>query len=478
MKKNYLLCGLLLSMSSLQARPGDLDTSFGGQGVAPHGVFAEMIMTNTFDIDNEFEAVLMQPDRKIVFANDSGSTVRDFVRLNPNGRLDNTFGNGGIASIDFTPLDGSCKAIVLQIDGKLVMLNDEGALARVTSRGNLDPSFGVNGIVDFNFLYEKAETLLLTCDQEFIVVGEFDSIMTDSIIISKHLSDGSLDSKFGNSGVSRYGVDGNLDDTIGVLQKDGKIVVASMFSSSGGGDDDLLLVRFLPDGTLDTSFNKTGAGSGIPGVVIYSFPDTDIDDLVGITLQKDGKILVGFEIDNGPSEVEEGVGVVRFNTDGSVDRTYNRSGFEPGVAIIEVISPVGYPYTEVRGLHSMTIQVDGKLIVAFEAAADDDSDSFFALARLNINGTLDASFGSKKGNKPGTIVYPHFLDGADDEQVFSLVLQADGKIIVGGDSEGSGAEEFALAIRVESGVEVSKVAQAIFGKYALTSDYNRTVCYQ
>lgn len=477
MKKIFLLSSLLISINALQARPGDLDTSFGGQGVAPPGVFAEMLMTNTVNIDNELEAVLMQPDRKIVFANDSGSTVLDFVRLTSDGKLDNTFGDGGIASINFTPLEGNASALVRQVDGKLVMLNDNGALARVTSRGKLDPSFGVGGIIDFNFLYEDAETLLLTCDQKFIVVGEFDSDMTSSIVISKHLSDGSLDSKFGIGGVARYEAMGTLNDVVGSLQRDGKIIVAAIFSSSGGGDDDLLLARFLPDGALDTSFNKTGAGSGIPGVVIFNFASTDIDDLVGITLQHDGKILVGFEIDNGPSEFEEGIGVVRFNSDGSLDTTYNHLGFVPGVAIIEVNAPDGYPDTSSRGVRSLTLQADGKLVVAFESLNDDD-DHFFALARLNINGTLDSSFGSTKGNKPGTIVYPHFIDGADDEQVFSLVLQADGKIIVGGDSDGSDVNEFALAIRAESGLIVSKVAQAIFGKYALTSDYNRTVCYQ
>jgi uncharacterized delta-60 repeat protein len=190
-----------------------------------------------------------------------------------------------------------------------------------------------------------------------------------------------------------------------VVQPDGKILVGGVFTMFGGGGNGNTvrnhLARVNPDGTLDQTFDP-----GTNGQVF------------GVALQPDGKILVGgvfTMIGGGGTGNTQRLGIARLFSDGSVDPTFN-----PGIG--------GSP----AGVTSFAVQPDGKIIVGgiFTGLGGGTGVTpRLCLGRVNPDGTVDASFN------------PGVTGGTDSELtdgIYKVLLQADGKILVGGDFTGLG----------------------------------------
>ncbi len=217
---------------------------------------------------------------------------------------------------------------------------------------------------------------------------------------------GTLDLSFGTNGfvTTSFSSDPNGDDAIAVaIQTDGKIIAAGFVSVSAAPSTQFAfgLSRYNTDGTLDTTF-------GSEGKVITDFSSA-YDMLYDIAIQIDpaGRIVaVGNADDN--------LAVVRYNTDGTLDNTFGSGG--------KVTTDFG-GFTEVA--HAVTLQTDSKIVVAGTTRVDYFNDSAdFALARYNTDGTLDNTFGS------GGKVITDFT-GFNDEGN-TVGIQSDGKIVVGG----------------------------------------------
>jgi len=208
---------------------------------------------------------------------------------------------------------------------------------------------------------------------------------------------------------------GGIDQALSVaIQLDGKIILAgSAFNSATGSD--IALARYNPDGSLDSAF-----GSG--GKVITDFPSSGdiVDDVAfGLILQPDGRIIITGVTE--PRSSDSDFALVRYNTDGSLDTSFGSGGkvttdFSGGEDSAQAI---------VR-------QPNGRIAVA--GIADGIN---FGLARYNIDGSLDTSFGS--GGKATTSLGPL-------SQAFDLVLQSDGKLIAGGSVIGSLSSGFDFAL--------------------------------
>jgi uncharacterized delta-60 repeat protein len=165
-------------------------------------------------------------------------------------------------------------------------------------------------------------------------------------------------------------------------------------------------------GDLDVRF-------GTNGKVVT--PVSSSDDIPNaIVLQPDGKIIVAGASSNG---VDHGFALARYNTDGSLDTSFNSTG--------KVITPIG---SETSGAQAIALQPNGKIVVAGYSHNGMNFD--FALARYNINGTLDTSFGSA-----GKVVTPI---GSDNDAAYAVAIQVDGKIVVAGYSFAT-TFDFALA---------------------------------
>lgn len=185
---------------------------------------------------------------------------------------------------------------------------------------------------------------------------------------------GDLDPTFGAGGIVTtdfFGSD-NFATAIAV-QPDGRIVVAGTAQSSADVDkSDFAVARYLPDGTLDSTF-------GSAGKVTSDFAGSaDLGHAVAI--QADGIIVAGEAL----SGTQKAFALIRYNSDGSIDATFGSDG-----KVLTTFSD-----RDSRA-YEIVLQPDQKIVLAGDSFHGDPlSDSDFALARYNSEGTLDQSFGS------------------------------------------------------------------------------------
>jgi uncharacterized delta-60 repeat protein len=235
---------------------GTLDSSFGNGGK----------LTTDFDgFNDDALAVLLQPDGKIVAAGSAKNPTNyyDFAlaRYLPNGALDTTFGTAGKVRTDFgaNNLD-QARSAVLQPDGKIVAAgfasgkfgDTRFAVARYGANGAIDSSFSDDGKtkIDFGSCCASAYSVLLQGDGKVVVVGFADTESSDSDFLLARLDTaGALDASFGNGGKVRTSF-GNLNGGAegATLQPDGKIVAVGFQATSSDKTVEFALARYLATG--------------------------------------------------------------------------------------------------------------------------------------------------------------------------------------------------------------------------------------
>ncbi|TDH18266.1 T9SS type A sorting domain-containing protein [Segetibacter sp. 3557_3] len=335
------------------------------------------------------------------------------------GTLDPTFGNGGKVLIPIrSNTSDQISDIGIQKDGKIVAggstqgsINNtrvlDFALARFNLDGSLDNSFDADGKV--TTLIESISAILAIAVQNDgkIVAAGWSSGVNDyprNITLARYNVDGSLDQTFNGNGIVITLFGGDSYAHAIAIQNDGKIVVV------GRANSRFALVRYNPNGSLDNTFN----GSGI--VTTQISPASQSDAAYALAIQKDGKIIaVG---DNATANPYFNVAVVRYNTDGSLDVSFDGDG--------KLAGPV-------RGqARSVALQNDGKIVVG----GYPDS-GFFLLSRFNSDGSLDLNF-------DGDGVVNTRIQSASYAQ--EIAIQNDGKIVAGGSSyDNRTSSDFAAA---------------------------------
>jgi uncharacterized delta-60 repeat protein len=420
-----VLAGLLLLPLHVGAvGSGDLDTSFGGDGKV-----TTSFGSGSFDFAN---ALVIQSDGKIVVAgwssNASSRSNFALARYLPNGTLDATFGGDGRVLTDFGSDFGSAYALALQPDGKIVVAGYSSsasggstfALARYLPDGTLDPSFGGDGIVFTDFgsgSYDGVSSLAIQADGKIVVAGWFDASGDSDFALARYLSNGTLDTSFGSHGAVRtdFG-SGSYDYAYALaLQPDGKIVVAGDSSVSGGTA--FALARYLPNGTLDTSFSGDGKVRTDFGI--------STDHATAVALQADGKIVVaGGSYAGG----RNAFALARYLPNGTLDMSFSGDG-----KVLTNFSSSGYDEA-----YALALQPNGKIMVAgYSVNASSSFD--FAVARYLSNGNLDATF-SGDGK-----MRTDFGSGSADSSQALAIQPRDGRLVVAGYSDASGTSAFALA---------------------------------
>ena len=236
---------------------------------------------------------------------------------------------------------------------------------------------------------------------------------TTDFALARYNADGSADSSFGNEGkiityFSSYAAVNAL-----AIQSDGKIVAVggAHFALPGGTS---ALARYNTDGSLDSTFHGGRFITNFPGGGSWAG---------AVAIQSDEKIVIAGVLYAGNNW---DFALARYNTDGTLDSTFGTAG--------KVTTDFygGKDYAS-----GLAIQLDGK-IVAAGVVDGVMGDKDFALARYNIDGTLDTNFGIN--GKVTTDFY-----GSDDE-AYALVIQFDEKIVVAGSAEDSSpSTNFALA---------------------------------
>jgi uncharacterized delta-60 repeat protein len=182
-------------------------------------------------------------------------------------------------------------------------------------------------------------------------------------------------------------------------------------------DDDMLVtVRGLP-GAVDTSF----AG----GKVIAPIGTTD-EYVSAIAVQNDGRVVL---VGRSPTQFGMDFALLRRSRDGAVDNTFGTNG--------KVLTAIGAG-TASDEAYAAVVQPDDKIVVVGRTDSGATTGNDFAVVRYNADGTLDDSFGS------GGKVVTSFGPGSD--AAHAVVLQDDGKIVVGGEtSQNTSGGDFALA---------------------------------
>jgi uncharacterized delta-60 repeat protein len=234
----------------------------------------------------------------------------------------------------------------------------------------------------------------------------------------RYNSNGTLDTDFGIGGkvTTPVGSGHDVAYALGIQSSDGKIVVAG--TSNNGKNNDFVLVRYNPNGTVDTGF-------GTGGKVITDFgsaTDDDYDDFAyALGIQSDGKIVVaGTSNASGNNDFA----LVRYNSGGSLDTTFGTDG--------KVTTAVGSGLDTARAL---VIQSDGQIVAA--GTSNNGSKNDFALVRYNkTDGSLDTSF-----DTDGKVTTPV---GSLDSAATALAIQSDGKIVAGGISYDAFNSDFVL----------------------------------
>lgn len=354
----------------------------------------------------------------------------------PSG-LDPTFGTAGEAAMPETGtpprgFGGDRSAMALQADGKIVMVGGtftDFILARFNADGSLDTTFGIDGKVTTDmgggpFEQEEALGVAIQTDGKIVVVGHT-SIPTvppapnlpPTFALARYNSNGSLDTGFGTGGRVSANVNGIAYAV--AIQPDGKIVVAGEFSfaSSNGSDfSDFTLARFNTNGSLDLGFGGSGTGQVATDV------GSSTNSARNLVLQPNGAIVVSGK-PPGDQPGFDHTDIARYTASGVLDASFG-SGGKLTLAGVDVGQ-------------GLARQSDGKFVLVGSVVNNvAPATARFLLKRLNINGTLDTTFGNA-----GTV------DTAFAQNAIAggVALQADGRIVVVGTRVFSANANFVVA---------------------------------
>ena len=404
---------------------GALDPAFGLGGKV------QTDFTSRTDIAN---GVAIQADGKLVVAGASGSGARfALARYNPDGSLDTTFSGNGKLTTDFTPHVDYANDLAIQSDGKIVVVGGSGvcegcnpkfAVARYNSDGSLDTTFGGDGRVttDFSRHEDLAHGVAIQADAKIVAVGSRATDRSDSrFALARSNPDGALDTTFGGDGKVTTNLTrrGDLIFWGVAIQPGGRIVVAGVAGSCFPTcNSRFALVRYEPDGSLDTTFG----GDGKVTTDLTRRPDPAYD----VTLQADGKIVVAGDAGEFAGSNPGTFALARYHPNGTLDGTFSGDG-----KVRTDLTPFD------DGPSRVEIQTDGKIIVA-GVSGYGGPNARFALLRYRAHGRLDAGFSGD-----GKLV-TDFTAHAD--YATGLAIQADGKIVAAGIAgEGGSNPRFAAA---------------------------------
>lgn len=264
---------------------GVYDNSFGTNGQSNLNIW--VVSGQSVMIDME-----LQPDGKILVSGYKNPESA-IIRLNEDGTLDSSFGVSGKAFVKpslFGPGSSSVYGlkIGLSADNSILVAGvynhpskpSPGFVIRFDSAGQIDASFGENGIAEFYHLAQQVADLFVLPNDEILVLCDIQDSITfrPKVTLTKWLPDGQIDSSFANHGYAQLslGNEGNFCSN-GFLQPDGKVVVFGIWETSGLNPT---ISRFNADGSIDTSL---GDGGVVAAQGFESFEDGFV--------QPDGKIV-------------------------------------------------------------------------------------------------------------------------------------------------------------------------------------------
>ncbi len=309
-----VVCNSLLLFS----QAGSLDDNFNGNGLVVTG--------SSNGVNDNGRAVLVQDDGKIILAGLSEGRI-GLIRYNEDGSLDDSFGSNGIVITTHGNDNIYGVGAAIQNDQKILVggqvstsSSSKYSVARYNPDGSLDLTFGNDGIAIADGTGDDhGRALCLQADGKILVGGYsvFINLFTFEFSIQRFNPDGSVDPTFGTDGLAHINNQGCLNELKSIaIQEDGKIVAVGQSYLQNGDNAEFAVIRFNINGTPDTSFNSTG-------MVLTDFNNGSQDYATAVAIQTDNKIVVG---GYSASNSDEDLAIARYNPDGSLDLTFDQDG--------------------------------------------------------------------------------------------------------------------------------------------------------
>lgn len=290
------------------------------------------------------------------------------ARLNVDGSLDTTFGEGGMSLLprDIFPSEGY--GVAVQSDGKYLITSPRASdhstvITRLNPDGTLDTRFGEDGVATVPAQGTGGTSRLVVQEDGRILVG---AAQGGELTLTRLEADGSLDLTFHGDGAISLSTPGTSVAYGFAVQEDGKVLVP------GNGTAGMVVTRLNTDGTLDTTFGTDGGGSFDPQGIPWA-----------VMVQPDGKILIATGTDENYPDMD--FKVIRLNPDGTLDPAFA----DGGVASIDIAGDYDHA-------NALTVLADGSIVVGGQSLYQGGTD--VSLIRLTPDGQLDTSFGAGPGH--------------------------------------------------------------------------------
>jgi uncharacterized delta-60 repeat protein len=387
---------------------GELDPSFGTHGVARTDV-------EVGGHHMAARAVAIDSQGRIVAAGDYA-----LARFRPNGAVDRSFSGDGKRTIGIrvmgVAIDSQDRVVIAGFRGPID--DEDFALARFTTDGSLDPSFGTNGKVITNFGPAHEDyAYSLAIDSEGRIVAAGASAVPGSggyhyrFALARYLPDGSLDDSFDGDGLQTTDAGGyNSYATAIAIDSRDRIVAAGEKDVliDGSGYARIAVGRYTAAGRLDAGFSGDG-------IVTTGFPQpADSDGASSVAVDGNGRIVVGGNV---ATTEDAKFALARFTPGGNLDPSFDTDG--------RLITSFGQN-DEVAT--SVATAARGRIVAAGISGdripGQRTSNKYFALARYRADGSLDPSF-SRDGKQTGP-----------RGRAFAAVIDSSDRIVAAGASLG------------------------------------------
>jgi uncharacterized delta-60 repeat protein len=399
---------------------GTPDTTFSGDG---------RLTTDFAGAFDSLSDLLLLPDGKILALGQSRLPSRNdydlaLARYNADGSLDTTFSGDGKMTLGLGGNDLGVK-LARRTDGDIVLsastgtnVNGPYALVRLNPDGTRDNTLGGSGVL----FHHLGAVFALQADNKIILGGfeQTEQYPDGGLYLTRLNDSGVADPSYGSGGRTAtvgYGIEDDARAQDIIFQNGKTLVLADVGADAvSGGGSAVGLMRFNPDGGIDTTFGDADRYAN-SGKGLYLTPERSREIAVNVALDPSGRILVGtapepFE----PSGAYSRLGALRMLADGAPDTTFGING-----RAVVTAGPIAHTAR-------LAVGADGRPVLAGTYFTPDDFSanppSGIVVARLQGAGASGA--GSVELRPDGTLV----VRGTDEADRITLTRESDGRTAV------------------------------------------------
>ena len=389
------------------ATDGDLDTTWGGDGV----------VVSTHATESAANAIANYPDNRVLVVGWVADSTASRILVNrflADGSAD-TSCNGTGEFLD-AGKDAITSDVVVLSDGSFVVagtiqINNKGTLfvAKFTSTCNLDGTFGTTGIATYSALFgTSGRALVVQSDGKIIVVGDESSTVSDSsdqrVLVTRFSALGALDTSFGSNGrfISSSNEKGLAQDV--VIDSSGQIIFTGSIVGTVAPDA-AIIGRLTSNGLLDSTF-------ATQGYFINEFSGAAQLNAIGI--RPNGNLVAVGTHSVPYSTATQSALIVCLTEQGALDSTCNSVGWD---FLSDFPNDV---YAD-----DVIVTSDNKILLS---GASNDGTARPIVMRLNHNGTPESSFATSGTWRGSALI----------GRMYSMTIQSDGRILAAGGLETQG----------------------------------------